>query len=284
LAGGAVVAENVAMDARVLVLMDMIKLERYPLDYPQSEEYRRVVGECGRDLARTGLVNLEGFLTPEGTSRLVGDIEALLPEAHYAERRDNPYGAPISDELADDHPYRILSPTARHGIAMHQMHGTALEDLYRWPPLRQFVADLTGYGKLYLHDDPSNALVAQIYKTGGGLAWHFDRALFSTILNLQETEGGGTFECVPGLRKPDNPCFDEVRDVLLGRSQRVEQHHAKPGSFSIMLGRDALHRVTTIDGPTPRMSLILSYEDRPGVRLDVPTRRKFFGPAAPDDV
>ena len=50
-----------------------------------------------------------------------------------------------------------------------------------------------------------------------------------------------------------------------------------------MLGRDALHRVTTIEGPTPRMSLILSYEDRPGVRLDMATRRKFFGPTTPDD-
>ena len=271
------------MQTRPSVLMDMINLERYPLDYPHADGYRRMVSDCARELARTGLVNLEGFLTPEGTSRLVREIEALMPEAHYAQRRDNPYGAPISDDLADDHPYRILGQTARHGIALHQMRGTALEGLYRWPPLRQFVADLTGNGKLYLHDDPSNALVAQIYKTGGGLAWHFDRALFSTILNLQETEAGGAFECVPGLRKPDDPRFDAVRDVLLGHSQRVEQHYAKSGSFSIMLGRDALHRVTTIEGPTPRMSLILSYEDRPGVRLDVATRRKFFGPTAPDD-
>lgn len=266
------------------VIDDMINLERYPLDRPRTEGYRRIVAERGRDLARTGLVNLEGFLTPDGIARLVGEIQALMPEAHYAQRRDNPYGAPISGDLADDHPYRILSPTARHGIAFHQMRGTALEELYRWPPLRQFVADLIGRGELYLHDDPCNALVAQIYKTGEGLAWHFDRALFSTILSLQETEVGGAFECVPGLRGTDNPCFDEVRDVLLGHSQRVEQYHAKAGSFSIMLGRDALHRVTTIEGPTPRMSLILSYEDRPGVRLDVATRRKFFGPTAPDDV
>ena len=262
----------------------MINLEAYPLDRPETDGYRRVIAEGGRSLAQTGLINLEGFLTPLGTSRLVAEIEALMPEAHYARRRDNPYGAPISDDLADDHPYRILGSTERHGIAYHQMRGTALEDLYCWPPLRQFVADLTGHGKLHLHDDPSNALVAQIYKTGGGLAWHFDRALFSTILNLQETEAGGAFECAPGLRKPDDPCFDDVRDVLLGRSKRVEQYHPEPGSFSIMLGRDALHRVTTIEGPTPRMSLILSYEDRAGVRLDVATRRKFFGPTAPDDV
>jgi hypothetical protein len=263
--------------------MDMIDLDRYPLDRPDADGYRRIVAERSRDLAQSGLVNLEGFLTQEGISRLVGEIETLMPDAYYAEKRENPYGAPITDDLPDDHPYRILAATERYGIAFHQMRGSALEDLYRWPPLRQFVADVTGHGKLYLHDDPSNALVAQIYKTGGGLAWHFDRALFSTILNLQETEEGGAFECVPSLRKSDDPCFDDVLDVLLEKSDRVERQHAKPGSFSIMLGRYALHRVTTIEGLTPRMSLILSYEDRPGVRLDVSTRKKFFGPTAPND-
>jgi hypothetical protein len=88
---------------------------------------------------------------------------------------------------------------------------------------------------------------------------------------------------VPGLRKPGDPCFDDVRDVLLDKSDRVEQHHPEAGSFSIMLGRYALHRVTTVEGATPRMSVILSYEDRPGVRLDVATRKNFFGPTAPDD-
>ena len=263
--------------------MSMIDLERYPLDRPDADRYRRIVAERSRELAHSGLVNLEDFLTQEGVSRLLGEVETLMPDAYYAEKRENPYGAPISDDLPDNHPFRILAATERYGIAFHQMRGSALEDLYRWPPLRQFVADVTGYAKLYLHDDPSNALVVQIYKTGGGLAWHFDRALFSTILNLQQTEEGGVFECVPGLRKPDDPCFDDVRDVLLENSARVERRHAKPGSFSIMLGRYALHRVTTIEGPTPRMSLILSYEDRPGVRLDVSTRKKFFGHTAPDD-
>lgn len=263
--------------------MTIVDLATYPLDRPDSDDYRQIVAEQSRNLARTGLVNLEGFLTRDGISRLAGEIDALMPCAHYAEKRENPYGAPITADLPDDHPYRILATTERYGIAFHQMRGSALEDLYRWPPLRQFVADVTGHGKLYLHDDPSNALVVQIYKTGGGLAWHFDRALFSTILNLQESEQGGAFECVPGLRTPDDACFDEVRDVLLENSDRVSRRYAKPGSFSIMLGRYALHRVTTIEGPTPRMSLILSYEDRPGVRLDVATRKMFFGSTAPDD-
>jgi alkylated DNA repair dioxygenase AlkB len=263
--------------------MDMVNLESYPLDCPDTDRYRQVVAGSSREMARCGLVNLEGFLSSEGTTRLIGEIDGLMPNAYFSRKHENAYGASVSDDLPDDHPYRIVGKTERHGLAYHQLRDTALEELYRWPPLRQFVADVTGHGMLYVHEDPSNALVVQIYKAGGGLAWHFDRALFSTILNLQKSDGGGVFECVPGLRKPGDPCFDDVRDVLLDKSDRVEQHHPEAGSFSIMLGRYALHRVTTVEGATPRMSVILSYEDRPGVRLDVATRKNFFGPTAPDD-
>ena len=157
-----------------------------------------------------------------------------------------------------------------------------LDKLYRWPPLRQFVADVTGNKTLYLHADPSNALVLQIYQTRDTLAWHFDQALFSTVLNLSETESGGAFECAPNIRTPDDPCFDAVRGVLLGNSDRVQRHFVKSGSFSIMLGRYTLHRVSEVTGETPRISMILSYEDRPGIKMDVTTRKMLFGPGAPD--
>ena len=94
----------------------MINLEAYPLDRPETDGYRRVIAEGGRSLAQTGLINLEGFLTPLGTSRLVAEIEALMPEAHYARRRDNPYGAPISDELADDHPASTMFAMSCSGV------------------------------------------------------------------------------------------------------------------------------------------------------------------------
>ena len=260
-----------------------INLARYPLEHPDSETYRSIVTEAGKTLTETGIVNLEAFLTPAGTDRLMAAVEHLMPQAHRSKREDTAYGIPPTEDMPADHPYRILSPTDRYGIAYHQMRNTPLDELYVWPPLRQFIAAVTGNDKLYLHEDPSNALVLQIYKTHGGLAWHFDQALFSTVLNLSESEAGGAFECVPHLRTADDPCFDEVRDVLLGRSDRVRSLQVQRGSLSIMYGRYTLHRVTTIRGPSPRTSLVLSYEDRPGVKMDVATRRKLFGPTAPLD-
>ncbi len=260
-----------------------IDLAGYPLDRPEGAAYQALVEGCSQRLSDTGLLNLEGFLTEGGAARLAAAVDDLMPQAERSVREDTAYGVPPTDDLPADHPYRILGATDRYGIAYHQMRGTALDALYVWPPLRQFVADVTGHGTLYLHEDPSNALVAQIYKTGGGLAWHFDQALFSTILNLGETEAGGAFECVPNLRSDDDPAYDAVRDVLLGRSDRVERHYPKRGSFTIIYGRYTLHRVATVEGPSPRVSLVLSYEDRPGVRMDAETRRKLFGPTAPLD-
>ena len=260
----------------------LINLDSYPLHRPQSAQYRSVVEESAARLTGTGLLNLEGFLTPEGTELLVGEVNRRMPEAMYAVRQDNPYGAVDSEGAPEDHPYKIFHPTSRYGLAYHQLRDTLLDELYRWPPLRQFVADVTGNEVLYLHEDPSNALVLQIYRTGDTLAWHFDQALFSTVLNLSETESGGAFECVPNIRSETDPCFDAVRDVLNGTSDRVEQHFVKAGSFSIMLGRYSLHRVSRVEGPTPRMSMILSYEDRPGVTMDVATRKMLFGAGAPD--
>lgn len=260
-----------------------INLDAFPLDRPHTGEYRQLVADAARTLSELGVLSLESFLTGEGTARLAGVVRELLPQAHRSVRQDTAYGIPPSDDMPADHPYRILGRTDRYGVAYHQMHATELGELYRWPPLRQFVADVTGHGQLYLHEDPCNALVVQVYKSGGGLAWHFDQALFSTILNLGESESGGAFECVPHLRSAENPCFAEVREVLLGHSDRVRRFQAGAGSFTIIYGRYTLHRVATIKGASPRLSLVLSYEDRPGVRMDPATRRKLFGPTAPAD-
>ena len=196
---------------------------------------------------------------------------------------ENAYGGAIDEAAPADHPCRILGETDRHGVAYHQMHESSLADLYRWPPVRQLVADVIGRLCLYLHEDPSNALVLQIFSAGGRLAWHFDRAGFSCIIQLQAAEEGGEFEFVRGLRSPEDECFDDVKAVLLGDRARVERRSAEPGTFSIFDGTRTLHRVTPVRGDRPRMSLVLSYEERPGVKLDAATRRRFFGPDAPDD-
>ena len=261
----------------------LINKHKYPIDEPRSQVYKNLVAECRATLASGRLVNLEDFLSPSATKAIADEIDQRLPQAFHSHRSANAYGTAASEDLPFDHPYNIKHATDRYGLARHQLTGTLIDKLYQWKPLREFVGDIVGVTPVFLHDDPSNALVVQVYKKNGGLAWHFDRALFSTILNIRETHDGGVFECVPGIRTDDSECFDEVSKVLTNTSSRVEKYKVTAGSFTIMNGRHTLHRVTENKGDTPRLSAVLSYEDREGVKLDSATRQLFFGPTAPLD-
>ena len=261
----------------------LINLIKYPIDRPESDAYKAMVNAFSKQLATQRLLNMEGFLTEAGTQVIANEIDSLLPSAVHVKHRSTAYGESKSENLPDDHPHNIKNQTDRYGLARHQLGNTQLDSIYTWEPVRNFVRDLLGLPQIFLHEDPSNALVVQIYKQSGGIAWHFDRALFSTILNIRESDDGGVFECAPNVRSETDPCFDEVRDVLLGQSDRVERNKVKAGSFTIMYGRYTLHRVTENRSAIARYSAVLSYEDRPGVKLDTTTRKRFFGDGAPSD-
>ncbi len=260
-----------------------IDLERYPLTAPDSAGYVRVIEDARGRLAQSALLALPGFLSAHGLRRLREDARALEPRAHRSVKQSNPYNVPVTDDMPDDHPARILSTTERHGVAYHDMGGTAMAALYRWAPLGRFVADVLGLRQVHLHEDPSNALVLQIYKPGDQLAWHFDRAHFSTILQLQKADEGGYFEAAPNIRSEGDENLEGVHAILSEKREPPFRGRSEPGTFVIIFGRNCLHRVTRVIGEHARISLILSYEEQPGMKLDAKTRKLFFGPDAPDD-
>ncbi len=261
----------------------LVNTALYPLEEQQSDAYRQSIATAVRDFATAGSVFLPAFLSVEGLALLRSEAERFSPKAIRSNRSANPYGVDADASTPGGHPLRILSPTDRYGLAYHLIGDSALGDLYRWPPVKQVVADVMGRGRLFLHEDPSNALVLQIYRTAGGLAWHFDRAGFSCTLYLQESEEGGEVEHVPALRSQHDECFAEVAAVLRGSRERVVRQNAEPGGLSIFTGNSTLHRVAPVKGPRARMSLVLAYEEQAGVKLDVATRKLFFGPDAPGD-
>lgn len=260
-----------------------IDLDRYPLTTPQSDDYRQVVEHSRALLSRQALLALPGFLSASGLRLLVEEACQLEPKAFRSIKKSNPYSIPVTDDMAEEHPARILSSTQRHGVAYHDMGQTAMESLYRCPAIRRFVADVLGLPKVYLHEDPSNALVLQIYKPGDHLAWHFDRANFSTTLQLQKADKGGYFEAAPSIRDEADENLEGVRSLLCGEQDASFRRRSEPGTFVIMFGRHCLHRVTEVMGKRARMSLVLSYEEEPGVKLDPEIRKLYFGPGSPDD-
>ena len=143
-----------------------------------------------------------------------------------------------------------------------------MEVLYRWPVLQRFVADVLGLPRVYLHEDPSNALVLQIYKPGDHLGWHFDKANFSTIVQLQKADDGGYFEAAPGIRNEAEENYEVVRSLLREERDAPFRRRSEPGTFVLMFGRNCMHRVTKVLGDQARISLILSFEEQPGMKLD----------------
>lgn len=259
-----------------------INLSDFPIDQPESERYWALILNLRKKLSTDGMINLVDFLTPEGAHQYREEIESRQNIAFHAKTTRNPYGYERSDHLPGDHPRNTFGPTEAYRLARHHFPDTAIDELYCWPPMKRFIADITGSPETFLSADPSNGLVAQFYREGCSQAWHFDQALFSTILNLSESTAGGYFECAPNIRTDTEDNYEDVKQVLDGNFPGIQKHKVKAGSYTIILGRYTMHRVTPLEQTKPRISVVLSYELKPGLYMDLPTRKKSFGPTAPD--
>ena len=256
--------------------LDYVNLSDFPLHQPGSEAFQQLVEEWRSKLTTTGLINIEKFLTPEGVEHLRSEVYERLPDAFHSVHGAQAY----FDKMPGEFPTDSLGSNT-HCLGHHNLQDSAMDRLYKWEPLRNFIAALTGNPEVFLHEDPTNALVVQVYKPGCWTGWHFDRAIFTTIINLSEPAAGGKFECAADIRTEENPSYDDVRDVLLERSSKVSRYEMKAGSLTLMLGRYSLHRVTPVEQSMDRISLVLKYETEPGVFISAEDRKHIYGPSAP---
>lgn len=253
-----------------------INLSHYPLDQPHSDAYQQLVAEWRLKLSETGLINLEDFLTSEGIEQCRTEVYERISEAFHSVHGAQAY----FDNFPQALPTNGLGSNT-HCLGHHNLHNTTMDALYQWEPLKNFIAKLTGNSEVFLHEDPTNALVVQIYKPGCWTGWHFDRAIFTTIVNLGEPRAGGVFECSPDIRTENDPGYDAVGEVLFNRSDKVHRHEMKAGSLTLMLGRYSLHRVTPVEQDLDRISLVLKYETQSGVFISAADRKLIYGPLAP---
>ncbi len=255
---------------------NLVNLSDYPIDQPDSEQYQSLVHRWRDKLSSTGLITLDNFLTPEGVDTFRKEIYEREPQAYHSVHGAQAYFDNFPGELPSE---GIGSQT--YCMGHHLLQNTEMDALYRWEPTRKMIAALTGNTEVFLHEDPTNALVVQMYKPGCWTGWHFDRAVFTTIVNLGEPDGGGVFECATDIRTEQDPCYEDVGEVLYEHSDRVQKHEMQAGSLTLMLGRYSLHRVTPIEPGADRISLVLKYETQPGVFISAADRKWIYGPSAP---
>ncbi len=159
--------------------------------------------------------------------------------------------------------------------------GAPIRRLYESDDLTSFIAGVLGKPVLYRSADPLDALEIAIFDDGDELGWHFDNSEFSVTVMYQESEAGGHFEYHPWLRDEHDENYPGVRKVLLGTSDGVVTLPGRPGTLAVFRGQHALHRVTPVSGPRPRINSVLTYGEHPGMTLNRLTQELFYGRTAP---
>jgi hypothetical protein len=259
-------------------MRDLLDLDRYPLDQPDSPEYAALVAACRARLARDGMFDLPGFLRPEVTeaaARVVGP--KMATESFRHARSHNIYFRDTVEGLAPDHPALRKVQTVNHTLTADQLEGNPVMALYGWPPFAAFLAAVMGKQALHPMADPMARVNVQASREGEALNWHFDRSEFTTTILLQAPEAGGELEYRTDLRSPENPNFDGVAALLRGEDPQVQKIRLVPGALNVFRGVNTLHRVVPVEGKRERLVAIFAFFDRPGVVMTEKEQVGFYG-------
>jgi hypothetical protein len=244
----------------------VIDLARYPIADPASPEAAALAAECRRQLATTGSCLLPGFITADAVVRMAAESMPLVPLAHRTpNNRGTAYLDAPDERFPEDHPKRRLMPTAVGAIAYDLIPpGALIRQLYEWEGLTRFLAAALGKERLFHYGDPLGALNIASMEDGEALLWHFDQTDFVVSILLQPCEAGGAFEYVPHIRSPETPNYDRVRRLQDGSRDGVITLDLAPGALALFEGRHSIHRVTPVEGTTPRLIALFGYDTKPG--------------------
>lgn len=263
-------------------LADVVDLDRYPLDRPQSAEGYALLAACRDQLARDGCVVLAGFVRPDMLPRLEAETARLSPAAHLNATRTNPYNSAGDPALPATHPVNRFADRTNGFVAGDRIGPrTIIRTLYHDPRFKAFIRDIVGEPEIHEFADPLADLVINVLKEGCQHPWHFDSNDFIVTLCTRKPEAGGVFQYAPGIRGPQGENVAGVQAVLDGDHRALRTLDVRPGDLQVFFGRNSLHRVTPVRGPRERHSVIFAYAREPGFVGRPERARRIFGRLAP---
>ena len=261
-------------------MRNILDLETYPIDKPESEAYAGLVEQCRAGLASDGMFDLPGFLKPQATLKAAAEVEPVLATASFEHRRQhNIYFMDDVPGLAPDHPVLRKFDSVNHTICADQIDGSVVKKVYEYAPLRRFLADTMDKESLHLMDDPLASVNVMSTRDGEALNWHFDRSEFTTTVMLQASQEGGKLEYCSELRTCDDPNYDGVLRLVNGDNERNKIATLTPGTLKVFRGVNTPHRVTTVRGKQDRIMTVFSFYEQPGVTFSDDVRIGFYGRA-----
>jgi hypothetical protein len=260
---------------------DILDLESFPLHDLESRAGRVLVARCQRELAETGMFNLDGLVRSEALAGCVDEVVPELERNAYAHTQlHNIYFQKHVEGIDPDHPALRQSRTSNRQICGDQMEGFVLTRIYEWPPLAVFLAKAMSKPVLYIMEDPLARVNVMSYTQGEALNWHFDRSEFTTTLLIQAAGAGGEFQYRSDLRSDDDPNYEGVARLLDNEDEEVRKLPLTAGTLNVFRGKNTAHRVTAIEGGIERIIAVFSYYEQPGVNFSEVDRIKFYGRGA----
>ncbi|WP_163560156.1 hypothetical protein [Halomonas sp. NO4] len=271
-----------ATDQPAHALSGLIDLARYPLYDLDGEAGQALLAQCRRQLEDDGCVVLERFVPDEAVARLERETERLSPEAHYNQTETNPYNSAGDPERPASHPVNRFGDRTNGFVAGDRISDdTLIRQVYANPDFQRFIAAVVGMETIHPYADPLADLVVNVLRDGCQHPWHYDTNEFIVTLMTRKPEGGGLFEYAPGIRSPEAENFDAVEKVIEGDRSQLTSLELRPGDLQIFFGRYSLHRVTPVEGPRERHTVIFAYAKEPGFIGRPERAQRIFGRMAP---
>ncbi len=257
--------------------MNVIDMDRYPLDQPNSDVMQQVIAQARAGLEKDGCARLSRFIRPEAHEALARETTALSPLALHSSEEYTPYGTGPDDSFPDNHPTRRMHRTTSGSVTRDLIPTDGLiQQIYGNPYLIAFIAACLSAEEIYQFADPMRSLIINSMDEGNALGWHFDANEFIVSLMTRRADAGGMFEYCPGIRAPGHENFDDVKGVLDGKLDLVKNLDLQVGDLQLFKGRHSLHRVNPIVKGT-RHTAIFGYARQPGFIGSVASTMKVYG-------
>ena len=247
-----------------------VDLDRYPITDLDAPAAQSLIEHCCQDLESQAFSVLEDFLTADAVSQFWTESMALAGDVvRRGAVRSTYFDTPDQEDPSwpIGHPRRQFFRT-NWGVVADDLipddHG--LRQFYEWDRLTDFFSQVLQVKPLYRHADRFQALNINVLNPGDEQAWHFDGMDFVVLLYLTTPDGGGELECASLVRTDDDPCYDKVAAAFDGSYPQLHRRVPKAGTLTIMRGHHSVHRVTPVEGVTPRLTAVLAYDRVPEKR------------------
>ncbi len=259
-------------------LADVVDVDRHGLtDDPMS--WWRLGRTIADRLDHAGVAQVTGFLRRDAVAEIAAELDRALPFVPITHDRRTVY-ARTSQPGSIDHPALATRSDWICGHVTRDMipPQSPAHRLYVSPAFKRLVAGCVGADRLFEYADPLAGLVATVLPPGGCYGWHYDTNEYVVTVTIRAAERGGAFEFCPDLRRPGDENLDGLLRATSGSDRRpVRSVRSSPGDLQVFRGRYSLHRVSPVSGGDVRLSLVLSYAERPGVIGPVDRTRAVYG-------